>query len=101
MPAPASHNAPFFSARVDNPLKKFLEQYEELATRYALTDWEKVKMVIRFVHPEHRDLWESLNGYANPDWTAFTQELEQIYTDTKPSRWYSKTKLKAWIKKSS
>src|SRR5712671_1740693 len=101
MPAPASHNAPFFSARVDDLLKTFLEQYEELATRYALTDQEKVKTVIRFVHPEHRDLWMSLNNYKNPDWTAFQQELEQLYTEAKPSRRYSKTKLKAWIKNSS
>jgi len=101
MPAPASHNAPFFSARVDDPLKTFLEQYEELATRYALTNQEKVKTVIRFVHPEHRDLWMSLNDYKNLDWTAFQQELEQLYTEAKPSRRYSKTKLKAWIKNSS
>ena len=43
----------------------------------------------------------SLNNYKNPDWTAFQQELEQLYTEAKPSRRYSKTKLKAWIKNSS
>ena len=72
-----------------------------MATRYALTNQEKVKTVIHFIHLEHQDLWESLNGYKNPDWTAFQQELEQIYMETKPSRRYSKTKLKAWIKNSS
>jgi len=49
MLVPGSRQAPEFDLRNPEELKKFLEEFEELAERYGLMTKEKTKIVVKYV----------------------------------------------------
>ncbi|KAH9159204.1 hypothetical protein EDB89DRAFT_2237255 [Lactarius sanguifluus] len=93
MPSARERKAPFFSGRVGDPLDEFLQEYEELATTFALTPQQKVETVLRYIPQDLRDLWKILDGYATHDWALFRQSLERIYEGTTAQSRHSKQKL--------
>jgi len=50
--APGSRRAPEFDLRNPEELKKFLEEFEELAKKHGLMTKEKIKMVVKYVDKE-------------------------------------------------
>ena len=51
MPLVWSKLAPYFSGKVHDPIKEFLQEYEELADSNGLTRQQKVETIIRYVNP--------------------------------------------------
>jgi len=93
MPSAHSHKAPFFDGKNRDPIEVFLREYEDLANTYQLTNEEKVKMVLRYVSLELRDLWQLLDGFPTLDWAHFMHKIEDIYADKNSLTRYSKKKL--------
>ncbi|KAH9036250.1 hypothetical protein EDB84DRAFT_1577837 [Lactarius hengduanensis] len=83
MPSPRSKFAPYYSGCTDS-FEDFLEEYEGLAHDCALTDPQRVDVLIRYVAPSLRDFWRSLNGYRSHDWPLFQQSLVTIFGNPIP-----------------
>jgi len=60
---------------ISEPIKDFLQGYEELADSCGLTDMQKVEMVIQYVDPSQHDLWRSLDGFILQDWDELCSDL--------------------------
>ncbi|KAH8996030.1 hypothetical protein EDB92DRAFT_1814483 [Lactarius akahatsu] len=78
MPAACSHNAPYFSGHIGDPLDDFLWEYEELATSRNLTPQEKVETITCYIPTDLQDLWKLLNSYTTPNWALFWLSIEGI-----------------------
>ena len=82
MPGPCSIDAPYFSKGSSGSFTNFMHEYQALATANGLTDAEKVETIFRYVSPDLRKFWKSVDGYATTDWTTFSATLEAMYPDT-------------------
>ncbi|KAH9010537.1 hypothetical protein EDB84DRAFT_1570395 [Lactarius hengduanensis] len=100
MPSPRSRLAPYFSGCADS-LEDFLEEYEGLAYDRALTDPQRVDVIIRYVAPSLRDFWRSLNGYRSHDWPLFRHSLIDIFGNPTPRHQIMKQKLRSYVQDSS
>ena len=65
MPAPGSRRAPEFDLRNPEELKKFLEEFEELAERHGLMTKEKTKMVVKYIDKETKKFCVIFRKYDN------------------------------------
>jgi len=79
MPSVRSKLAPHFTGEVEFPIQDFLEEYEELADKCGLTNFQKVETVIRYVDRSQRHIWQSLPGYINCNWDDFRNDLGDEY----------------------
>ncbi|KAH9036801.1 hypothetical protein EDB85DRAFT_2288079 [Lactarius pseudohatsudake] len=100
MPSPRSKFAPYFSGCADS-LEDFLEEYEGLAYGCALTDPQRVDVLIRYVAPLLRDFWRSLNGYRSHNWPLFRQSLVTIFGNPTPRHQIMRQKLHSHVQDSS
>ena len=83
MPSPRSKFAPYY-LRCTDTLEDFLEEFEALAYDCALTDPQRVEVIVRYVDPSMREFWRSLNGYRALDWPLFRQSLVDVFGSTTP-----------------
>jgi len=93
MPSVRSKLAPHFSGEIQHPVEDFLEEYEELADKYGLTEQEKVETVIRYVHRSQRHVWKSLPGFLDRDWNDLCDDLCEEYVSPSTEGQFSKQKL--------
>jgi len=93
MPSVRSKLAPHFSGEIDQPVEDFLEEYEELADKFGLTEQEKVETVIRYVDRTQRHVWKSLPGYLDGDWNDLRDDLCEEYVSPSPEGQFSRQKL--------
>ncbi|KAH9080264.1 hypothetical protein EDB83DRAFT_2513179 [Lactarius deliciosus] len=100
MPSPRSKFAPYYSGHADT-FEDFLEEYEGLAYDCALTDPQRVDVIIRYVNPSLRDFWRSLSGYHSRDWPQLRQSLINIFGNPTPRHQIMKQKLRSYIQDSS
>ncbi|KAH9163468.1 hypothetical protein EDB89DRAFT_557480 [Lactarius sanguifluus] len=100
MPSPRSKFAPYFSGCTDT-LEDFLEEYEGLAYGRALTDPQRVDVIIRYVAPSLRDFWRSLDGFRSRDWPRFRQSLVNIFGNPTPRHQIMRQKLRSYIQDSA
>ncbi len=82
-----------FSGKIEHPVEDFLEEYEELADKYGLTEQEKVETVIRYVHRSQRHVWKSLPGFLDRDWNDLRDDLCKEYISPSTEGQFSKQKL--------
>jgi hypothetical protein len=93
MPSVQSKLVPHFTSKIEDPIEDFLEEYEELAKKCALTDQEMVETVIWYViHSEHH-IWKSLPGYTDCDWDDFRAQLCKKYVSPTEEGQFSRQKL--------
>ncbi|KAH9030020.1 hypothetical protein EDB85DRAFT_1477594 [Lactarius pseudohatsudake] len=100
MPSPRSKFAPYYSGCTDS-FEDFLEEYEGLAHDCALTDPQRVDVLIRYVAPSLRDFWRSLNGYRSHDWPLFRQSLIDVFGHPTPRHQVMRQKLHSHVQDSS
>ncbi|KAH9012531.1 hypothetical protein EDB85DRAFT_2296656 [Lactarius pseudohatsudake] len=100
MPSPRSKFAPYYSGCTDS-FEDFLEEYEGLAHDCALTDPQRVDVLIRYVAPSLRDFWRSLNGYRSHDWPLFRQSLIDVFGNPTPRHQIMRQKLHSHVQDSS
>jgi len=93
MPSVRSKLAPHFTSEVEFPIQDFLEEYEELADKCGLTNFQKVEMVIRYVDHSQRHIWQSLPGYINRNWDDFRDDLGDEYINLSAEGQCSRQKL--------
>ncbi|KXN85038.1 hypothetical protein AN958_11776 [Leucoagaricus sp. SymC.cos] len=78
---PGTKQAPDFDSKNPKDLKKFLEEFEELAERNGLTVKEKAKMVVKYVNKETKAFWKRLEGY-NQDYSILRKKIMKAYSKT-------------------
>ena len=100
MPSPCSKYAPYYSGSIDS-LEDFLEEFEGQVYDCALTDLQRVDVVIRYVDPSMRDFWRSLNGFRSRDWPLFRQSLVNVFSSTTPRPQDMRQKLCSYVQDSS
>ncbi|KAH9010335.1 hypothetical protein EDB85DRAFT_2161436 [Lactarius pseudohatsudake] len=100
MPSPRSKFAPYYSGCADS-FEDFVEEFEALAYDCALTDPQRVDMIIRYVDPSIREFWKSLNGYRSRDWPLFRQSLVTIFGNPIPRHQIMRQKLHSHVQDSS
>ncbi|KAH9167494.1 hypothetical protein EDB89DRAFT_125211 [Lactarius sanguifluus] len=100
MPSPRSKFAPYYSGHA-NTFEDFLEEYEGLAYDCALTDPQRVDVLIRYVAPSLRDFWRSLSGYHSRDWPLFRQSLVNIFGSTTPRPQVMRQRLLNYVQDTS
>ncbi|KAH9032125.1 hypothetical protein EDB85DRAFT_2289843 [Lactarius pseudohatsudake] len=100
MPSPRSKFAPYYSGCTDS-FEDFLEEYEGLAYDCALTDPQRVDVIIRYVAPSLRDFWRSLSGYHSCDWPQLRQSLVNIFGNPTPRHQIMRQKLHSHVQDSS
>ncbi|KAH9171771.1 hypothetical protein EDB89DRAFT_2229824 [Lactarius sanguifluus] len=100
MPSPRSKFAPYYSGHADT-FEDFLEEYEGLAYDCALTDLQRVDVIIRYVNPSLRDFWRSLSGHHSHDWPQLRQSLINIFGNPTPRHQIMKQKLHSHVQDSS
>ena len=74
-------------------MEDFLEEYEELADKYRLTEQEKVETVIRYVHHSQCHVWKCLPGFLDCDWNDLHNDLCEEYVSPSTKGQFSKQKL--------
>ena len=79
MPSILSKLTPYFSGKISQPIEEFLEEYNKLADKHRLTNWQKVETVIQYVNEQQHHIWRSLDGFLNCDWDQFRAELHNEY----------------------
>ena len=79
MPSTRSTDAPFFLGKIEDPIEDFLQESDELAESYNLTNRQKVETVIWYVHLNQHDIWKTLEGYINCNWNDLCCELHTKY----------------------
>ena len=79
MPSIHSKLAPYFSGKISQLIKEFLEEYNELADKHGLTNRQKVDTVIWYVNKQQHHIWRSLDGFLNRDWNQLCTELRNEY----------------------
>jgi len=84
---------PFFSGNINDLIEDFLQEYNELADSYRLSSRQKVETVIWYIAQSQRDIWKSLEGYVNCDWSDLCRNLRDEYVNPTPQGRYSKQKL--------
>ncbi|KAH9178278.1 hypothetical protein EDB89DRAFT_2064059 [Lactarius sanguifluus] len=100
MPSPRSKFAPYYSGHADT-FEDFLEEYEGLAYDCALTDLQRVDVIIRYVNPSLRDFWRSLSGHHSHDWPQLRQSLINIFGNPTPRHQIMRQKLRSYVQDSS
>ncbi|KAH9170961.1 hypothetical protein EDB89DRAFT_1224214 [Lactarius sanguifluus] len=100
MPSPRSRFAPYYSGRA-NTFEDYLEEFEGRAYDCALTDPQRVDVIIRYVAPSLRDFWRSLNGYRSHDWPLFRQSLINVFGSTTPRPQVMRQRLLNYVQDSS
>ncbi|KAH9011150.1 hypothetical protein EDB85DRAFT_1146371 [Lactarius pseudohatsudake] len=100
MPSPRSKFAPYYSGHADS-FEDFLEEFEALAYDCALTDPQRVDVIIRYVDPSIREFWKSLNGYRSRDWPLFRQSLIDVFGNPTPRHQIMRQKLHSHVQDSS
>ncbi|KAH9031601.1 hypothetical protein EDB83DRAFT_2678375 [Lactarius deliciosus] len=100
MPSPRSKYAPYYSGHA-NTFEDFLEEFEGRAYDCALTDPQRVDVIIRYVAPSLRDFWRSLNGYCSRDWPLFRQSLITVFGSTTPRPQVMRQRLLSYVQDSS
>ncbi|KAH9029397.1 hypothetical protein EDB85DRAFT_1528554, partial [Lactarius pseudohatsudake] len=100
MPSPRSKFAPYYTGHA-NTFEDFLDEFEGRAYDCALTDPQRVDVLIRYVAPSLRDFWKSLNGYRSRDWPLFQQSLVTIFGNPIPRHQIMKQKLHSHVQDSS
>jgi len=93
MPSVRSKLTPHFTGKVKFPIQDFLEEYEELADKCGLTNFQKVEIVIRYVDRSQRHIWQSLPGYINHNWDDFCDDLGNEYVNPSAEGQCSRQKL--------
>ena len=101
MPPPCSHDAPYFSGRVSDPIEDFLDECEELANSCSLTERQKVETVTHYITCSLRDFWKSLDSYRAYNWTDLRLTLEEIYEGPSVPSCHSEQKLRNFVRQSS
>jgi hypothetical protein len=82
MPGLRSTDMPFFSKTSTGSFTDFIYEYQALATTNGLTDAEKVRTIFRYISPDLRKFWKSVDGYSTDNWATFSMALEAMYPDT-------------------
>jgi len=100
MPSPRSKLALYYSGCGDS-FEDFLEEFEGQAYDRALTDPQRVDVVVRYVDPSMHDFWRSLNGFRSRDWPLFRQSLVNVYSSTTPGPQDMRQKLCRYVQDSS
>ena len=59
-----------------------MHEYQSLVTANGLTDAEKVQTIFRYISPDLRKFWRSVDGYSTDNWATFSAALEAMYPDT-------------------
>src|SRR5216684_3818885 len=98
MPAPRSHNAPYFSGQQNDSLADFLHEYDGLASSLGLSSSQKVDTVLRYVPATTREFWTTLDGYISKDWPTFCTDLRKLYPDTAASSRYTRNGLQEFVR---
>ncbi len=92
--------APYYSG-CDDSFKDFLEEFEGQAYDRALTDPQRVDVVICYVDPSMHDFWRSLNRFRLHDWPLFQQSLVNVFSSTTPRPQDIRQKLCSYVQDSS
>ncbi|KAH9083399.1 hypothetical protein EDB83DRAFT_2511721 [Lactarius deliciosus] len=100
MPSPRSKYAPYYSGHA-NTFEDFLEEFEGRAYDCALTDPQRVDVIIRYVDPSLRDFWRSLSGYHSRDWPQLRQSLVNVFGSTTPRPQVMRQKLLKYVQVAS
>ncbi|KAH9007841.1 hypothetical protein EDB84DRAFT_1599672 [Lactarius hengduanensis] len=100
MPSPRSKFAPYYSGHA-NTFEDFLDEFEGRAYDCALTDPQRVDVIIRYVDPSLRDFWRSLSGYHSRDWPQLRQSLIDIFGNPTPRHQIMRQKLHSCIQETS
>ncbi|KAH9036804.1 hypothetical protein EDB85DRAFT_2203617 [Lactarius pseudohatsudake] len=100
MPSPRSKYAPYYLGCTDS-FEDFLEQYEGLVYDCALTDPQRVDVLIRYVAPSLRDFWRSLNRYRSHNWPLFRQSLIDVFSNPTPRHQIMRQKLHSHVQETS
>ncbi|SRR6266702_2087954 len=100
MPSPRSKFALYYSG-CDDLLEDFLEDFEALAYDCALTDPQRVDVVVHYIDPSMRDFWRSLNGFCSHNWPQLWQSLINIFGSTTPCPQVMRQKLCSYVQDTS
>ena len=92
--------APEFDLQNPEKLKKFLEEFKELAERHGLTTKEKVKIVVKYVDKETKKFWKRLEGFGD-DYIILKRKIMEAYSKTLLEDKLTVTKLVKLVKKSA
>ena len=82
MPGPRLTNTPYFSKTTTGSFTDFMHEYQALATANGLTDAQKVETILRYVSPDLRKFWKTVDGFTANNWATFSTALEAMYPDT-------------------
>ena len=99
MPYPWAKFAPYFSSKVDQDVKDFLDEYKEKANDNNLTCTQKVETVIWYIVKTQHHIWKSLPGYIDRDWDDLRAQLHQQYINPSTEGQFSKQKLVDFVNK--
>ncbi|KIJ34595.1 hypothetical protein M422DRAFT_263379 [Sphaerobolus stellatus SS14] len=93
MPAPGSNRAPKTFDGSEDDIADFLELFENCADDAQLPDKEKVAFIFRYLSRGQKDIFKTLEGYAELDWTKFKKAIEEAFEGTFKEKKYIQQSL--------
>ncbi|KIJ47688.1 hypothetical protein M422DRAFT_98498, partial [Sphaerobolus stellatus SS14] len=79
MPAPGSNCVPKIFDGNEDDIAEFLEQFENCAEDAQLADEDKVSFIIRYLARQQKDIFKSLDGYLETNWTVFRAAIQEAF----------------------
>ena len=96
MPGSHSRDAPRFEGR---KVRRFLEEFEAIASACGLDDKVKCRYVIKYCRGEAEAFVETSPEYKSGDWPGLKLLFEQNYPSEQEERFYTKQHLISFYKK--
>src|SRR5215472_7659027 len=94
-PPPGSRRAPKTFSGKFYEVDSFLEEFDNLAAYYLLSDKDKFAQVVRYVTRSVRDIMEGLSSYKDRKWDEFKDELRMIFEHERLEDRYTMRDLKS------
>ncbi|KAJ8594380.1 hypothetical protein M405DRAFT_729842 [Rhizopogon salebrosus TDB-379] len=93
MPLRGTPTAPKFDG---NPreLIRYFEDVEQLADAAALTDVQRIKATLRYIHRDDAETWEILPEVKAGDFDKFCEAVKELYPGCKEDKSYMRDDLK-------
>ncbi|KAF8060232.1 hypothetical protein FPV67DRAFT_1377924, partial [Lyophyllum atratum] len=99
MPVPGTKRAPYFDGKDPSELLEFFDEFDELAKDCALTNAEKVKMVVKYANTKTKKFWASLPGYEEQAYATLKNKILDTYPGAKKGERYTRKDLERIIRR--
>ncbi|KAG6326917.1 hypothetical protein ID866_12172 [Astraeus odoratus] len=99
IPCRGSPDAPKFSGQPEE-LTDYLDDITDLCEATgSKEDARKIKLALKYVSPDVKELWSHAAGASNGDWEDFVLQITRFYPEIDHDRKYSRASLQDLVEK--